>query len=311
MDFSIVALIALLASSIRIATPLALAGMGETVSEKAGILNIGLEGMMLMGAFTGFLTTFFTDNILLGALAGILTGIAFSLLHAVLSIEFKADQTIVGLALNFLALGLTSFVFLKIFGQSTVLPSCRMISGLEIPLLSNIPFVGEILFSQDIVVYFMLFTAVLLYSFMNKTQWGIHLTAVGMYPRAADTVGISVRKVRYLAATVNGFLSGLAGAYLVFGQLGFFMENLTSGKGYIALVAVILGRRNPFGVLLATIVFGFANALQFSLQTMGWNIPSQTFSMFPYVVTVIALLFSIGKSSDPAALGQPYERDQR
>lgn len=311
MDFSIVALIALLASSIRIATPLALAGMGETVSEKAGILNIGLEGMMLMGAFTGFLTTFFTDNILLGALAGILTGIAFSLLHAVLSIEFKADQTIVGLALNFLALGLTSFVFLKIFGQSTVLPSCRMISGLEIPLLSNIPFVGEILFSQDIVVYFMLFTAVLLYIFMNKTQWGIHLTAVGMYPRAADTVGISVRKVRYLAATVNGFLSGLAGAYLVFGQLGFFMENLTSGKGYIALVAVILGRRNPFGVLLATIVFGFANALQFSLQTMGWNIPSQTFSMFPYVVTVIALLFSIGKSSDPAALGQPYERDQR
>ncbi len=311
MDFSIVALIALLASSIRIATPLALAGMGETVSEKAGILNIGLEGMMLMGAFTGFLTTFFTDNILLGALAGILTGIAFSLLHAVLSIEFKADQTIVGLALNFLALGLTSFVFLKIFGQSTVLPSCRMISGLEIPLLSNIPFVGEILFSQDIVVYFMLFTAVLLYIFMNKTQWGIHLTAVGMYPRAADTVGISVRKVRYLAATVNGFLSGLAGAYLVFGQLGFFMENLTSGKGYIALVAVILGRRNPFGVLLATIVFGFANALQFSLQTMGWNIPSQTFSMFPYVVTVVALLFSIGKSSDPAALGQPYERDQR
>ena len=311
MDFSIVALIALLASSIRIATPLALAGMGETVSEKAGILNIGLEGMMLMGAFTGFLTTFFTDNILLGALAGILTGIAFSLLHAVLSIEFKADQTIVGLALNFLALGLTSFVFLKIFGQSTVLPSCRMISGLEIPLLSNIPFVGEILFSQDIVVYFMLFTAVLLYIFMNKTQWGIHLTAVGMYPRAADTVGISVRKVRYLAATVNGFLSGLAGAYLVFGQLGFFMENLTSGKGYIALVAVILGRRNPFGVLLATIVFGFANALQFSLQTMGWNIPSQTFSMLPYVVTVIALLFSIGKSSDPSALGQPYERDQR
>ena len=311
MDFSIVALIALLASSIRIATPLALAGMGETVSEKAGILNICLEGMMLMGAFTGFLTTFFTDNILLGALAGILTGIAFSLLHAVLSIEFKADQTIVGLALNFLALGLTSFVFLKIFGQSTVLPSCRMISGLEIPLLSNIPFVGEILFSQDIVVYFMLFTAVLLYIFMNKTQWGIHLTAVGMYPRAADTVGISVRKVRYLAATVNGFLSGLAGAYLVFGQLGFFMENLTSGKGYIALVAVILGRRNPFGVLLATIVFGFANALQFSLQTMGWNIPSQTFSMFPYVVTVVALLFSIGKSSDPAALGQPYERDQR
>lgn len=311
MDFSIVALIALLASSIRIATPLALAGMGETVSEKAGILNIGLEGMMLMGAFTGFITTFFTESILLGALAGILTGIAFSLLHGVLSIEFKADQTIVGLALNFLALGLTSFVFLKIFGQSTVLPSCKMISGLDIPLLSSIPFVGEILFSQDIVVYFMLLTAVLLYIFMNKTQWGIHLTAVGMYPRAADTVGISVRKIRYLAATVNGFLSGLAGAYLVFGQLGFFMENLTSGKGYIALVAVILGRRNPFGVLLATIVFGFANALQFSLQTMGWNIPSQTFSMFPYVVTVIALLFSIGKSSDPASLGQPYERDQR
>ena len=311
MDFSLVAIIALFASAIRIATPLTLAGLGETISEKSGILNIGIEGIMLVGSFTSFITTFATGSLWAGAMAGIVSGILLSLLHAVLSIECKADQTIVGLAINFLAMGLTSFVFLMIFGQSTTLPSCKMITGLEIPYLSKLPFVGEILFSQDIVVYLMLLLILLVWVFMNKTQWGIHLTAVGMYPRAADTVGISVKKIRYLAAGFNGLAAGLAGSYLVLGQLGFFMENLTSGKGYIALVAVILGRRNPLGVFAATIVFGLASALQFNLQTMGLNIPSQVFSMFPYVITVIALQFSIGKSSDPAALGVPYERDER
>lgn len=311
MDLSTGIIIALIATALRIATPLALAGLGETISEKSGILNIGLEGIMLTGAFFSFITTFATDNLILGVLAGIAAGIILSLVHGVLSIECKADQTIVGLAINFLSLGLTSFVFLKIFGQSTVLPSCRMISGIEVPLLSKIPFIGQILFNQDIIVYIMFAMIAMVWIFLNKTQWGISLHAVGEYPRAADTVGISVKKVRYFSVIVNGLFGGLAGAYLVLGQLGFFMENLTSGKGYIALVAVILGRRNPIGVFVSALIFGFASALQFNLQTMGWDIPSQVFSMFPYVVTVIALLFSIGKSSDPQALGIPYERDGR
>lgn len=311
MEFTLAIIIALFATALRIATPLALAGLGETISEKSGILNIGIEGIMLTGAFFSFITTFATNSLVLGIIAGITSGILLSLIHGILSIECKANQTIVGLAINFLSLGLTSFIFLKIFGQSTTLPACKMITAIKIPLLSDIPFVGVILFKQDIIVYLMLLFIVIVWIFLYKTQWGISLLAVGEYPRAADTVGISVRKIRYMAVIANGFFGGLAGAYLVLGQLGFFMENLTSGKGYIALVAVILGRRNPIGVFIAALIFGFASALQFNLQTMGWNIPSQLFSMFPYVITVIALLFSIGKSSDPAALGIPYERDGR
>ena len=311
MEITLFVIITLFASALRIAAPLTLAGLGETISEKSGILNIGIEGIMLTGAFFSFLTTFYTGSLLLGTLAGILSGIILSLIHGVISIECKANQTIVGLAINFLALGLTSFIFLKIFGQSKVLPATKMITAFKIPVLSKIPIIGNILFSQDIIVYLMFLLIILVWIFLYKTQWGVSLLAVGEYPRAADTVGISVNKVRYLAVIANGFFGGLAGSYLILGQLGFFIENLTSGKGYIALVAVILGRRNPIGVFLATLVFGFASALQFNLQTMGWNIPSQLFSMFPYVITVIALLFTIGKSSDPVALGIPYERDGR
>lgn len=304
-------LLALIASAIRIATPLLLAGLGETYSEKSGILNIGIEGIMLVGAFATFIVTNMSGSIILGVVAGVIAGVLLSLLHGFLSISVRADQTISGLALNFLALGLTSFMFLKFFGGSSELPTSKMISSIEIPLLSKIPVIGEIFFSQDIFVYFAIIATILMWVFIYRTEWGTRLKAVGEYPKAADTVGISVFKTRYIASVVNGVFSGLAGAYLIVGQLGFFMENVTSGKGYIALVAVILGRRNPFGVLIASFAIGFASALQFSLQTLGLNIPSGVFLMLPYVVTVIALLFSIGKNRDPKYLGKPYTRSER
>jgi len=300
-----------LIASIRMATPLTLAGLGEAYSERAGILNLGVEAIMLTGSFTGFMVTFWTNNLLLGVLAAMAGGVAVSMIHAVMSIKCGVDQTIVGLALNFFALGLTSFLFLKAFGQGTILPTCVTAAAFPLPLLSKIPLIGPILFNQNIFVYLM-FLAVVGFSIVfYKTDWGVNLTAVGEHPRAADTAGINVFRTRYIACLINGLFGGMAGAYITICQLGFFQEDVTSGKGYMALVAVILGRRNPLGVLAAALIIGFAEALQFNLQTIGIPIPSQAFSMIPYVSAVIVLLFSIGKSADPAALGIPYERSKR
>ncbi|MFA6784573.1 MAG: ABC transporter permease, partial [Sphaerochaeta sp.] len=189
--------------------------------------------------------------------------------------------------------------------------SITIIKPLSIPVLSKIPVLGEALFNQDPFVYVLFGFVVVLQIVFYKTEWGVILHAVGENPRSADTVGIRVDRVRYFACFINGVLGGLGGTYLSLVKLGFFMENLTAGKGYIALVAVILGRRNPVGVLCAALVIGSAEALQIRLQTLGNAIPSQAFSMLPYVVTVLVLLFSIGKSNDPSALGVPYERDKR
>ncbi len=302
---------AFLAAMIRMATPIALAGLGETISERSGVINIGVEAIMLSGAFFSFLGMFTTGSMLIGILCGMAGGIAVSMLHALLSIRCKADQTISGLALNFLFLGLTSFLFLMEFGKSTTLPSIPVIRAIRIPVLGRIPLFGEALFHQDPFVYVMLALVLILWILFYKTEWGVILHAVGENPRAADTVGIRVNRVRYLACLANGLLGGLGGTYLAMVKLGFFMENLTSGKGYIALVAVILGRRNPVGVLCAALVIGASEALQIRLQTMGTAIPSQAFTMLPYLVTIVVLFFSIGKKNDPSALGVPYERDKR
>ncbi len=304
-------IVTLLAASIRMAVPLTLAGLGETFSEKSGVLNIGLEGIMLSGAFFSFLAAFYTQSILAGIIGGCLGGLLISMIHAYLSSKCRVDQTITGIALNFFSLGLTSFFFLAVFGRSTTAPQCPVVSAFRIPLLSRIPVVGEVLFNQDIFVYFTFLAVAISYFILYKTVWGINIKAIGEHPKAADTAGLNVGKTRYVTAVINGCLGGLGGAYLTLALLGFFMENITSGKGFIALVVVILGRRNPVGVLLAALMVGAAEALQFRLQTMGMGLPSQVFIMLPYVVTVLVLLFSIGRNSDPAALGIPYKRSAR
>lgn len=312
MDSGFIALITMyLAASVRMATPLILAGLGEAVSEKAGILNIGVEAIMLSGAFFSFIVSFFTGNLVLGLLTGIAGGILVSMIHGVLSIHCKANQTIAGLALNFMVMGLTSFLFLIVFGQTTTIPSCPMFSEAKIPLLWHIPIIGPALFSQNVFVYIALICIVLTAVFFYKTEWGVNLHAVGEHPQAANSAGLNVFAIRYFACFVNGLLGGLGGASITLGQLGFFMENVTSGRGYIALVTVILGRRNPVGIFAASLVIGFSQALQYNLQTLGFPIPTQVFSMFPYVVAVIVLFLSIGKSIDPRALGVPFERNKR
>jgi simple sugar transport system permease protein len=186
-----------------------------------------------------------------------------------------------------------------------------VVKPVPVPLLSRLPLIGPVLFELDIFGYLSLAAVILLGVLFYKTEWGVSLEAVGEHPLAADTAGLSVEKIRFMACLANGALGGLGGAYLTMSKLGFFIENVTAGKGYIALVAVILGRRNPMGVFLAALVIGAAEALQFRLQTSGVNIPSQVFTMFPYIMTVAALLFSAGRGRDPAALGIPYDRDRR
>jgi simple sugar transport system permease protein len=301
----------IIAAAIRIATPLTFAGIGEAINEKSGVINIGLDSIMLSGAFVSFYVCNKTDNILLGVFAGLISGVIISLFHGYLSIKGKANQTIIGLALNFFALGLTSFLFLVGFGTSTELPTCKVVSNINIPLLNKIPIIGEVIFSQNIFVYLLFLTIIISYIIIYKTSWGISLISVGENPKAADTAGINVNKTRYLACIINGLLGGLAGSYLTLAQLGFFMENITNGKGYMALVAVILGKRNPLGIFLAALVIGVADATQIRLQTAGIPLPSEIFTMLPYFVAMIVLLFSIKNNKDPLALGTPYERNAR
>ena len=310
-DAIVAGALAFLAAALRMATPLALAGMGESISERAGIMNIGLEAIMLGGAFSAFIAANLTHSLALGIAAGVGGGLAVSLVHAWLSVDCRADQTISGLALNSLVSGFTSYLFLIRFGSTTNIPKCPVVPAVDLPLLSGVPVLGPLLAGQSAFVYLAVLAALATSLVFRRTEWGINLAAAGENPRAADSAGLDVRRIRYAAAAANGILAGLGGAYITIGSLGFFTENVTSGKGYIALVAVILGRRSPAGVYGAALLLGAADALQFRAQTMGIGIPSQVFIMFPYVATVLVLLFSFGRARDPAALGRPFERGRR
>ena len=307
----IAAVAAFFASAVRMATPLALAGLGEMISEKAGVINIGLEAIMLSGAFCGFIATFFTHSLFIGLMAAVGGGVLVSMVHAWFSIHCRADQTITGLALNFTVLGATSFLFLLIFGRITTIPSCDVFGVMNVPFLAQLPVIGSALFQQNIFVYLALILLPLTSFFFRRTEWGVWVHASGEHPGAVDSAGLNLYAIRYMACFVNGVLGGLAGGCLTLAQLGFFMENITAGKGYIALAVVILGRRTPWGVAGAALLIGMADALQLNLQTRGIALPSQSFTMLPYLLAVIVLLFSFNKSQGPAALGIPYERSRR
>lgn len=302
---------AYLASAIRQAAPLTLAGIGVAWSEKAGVLNIGEEAVMLMGAFTGFIAAFFTGSLAAGIFGGMAGGLLIALLHAFMCIRVRANQTITGLALNYMTQGLTSFLFLLVFGQGSSLPKTEKLKAIRIPLLADIPVIGEPLFNENILVYILYGVIIVSCVVLFRSRIGISIAAVGENPAAADTAGLNVNGIRAAACAVNGVLGGLGGCCITLAQLGYFQEDITSGKGYMALVAVILGRRHPVGILLTAMIIGFAESLQFTLQTRGIAVPSQTFSMLPYVVAVLVLLLSCGRNHDPAALGIPYDRDQR
>ena len=302
-------LIGALAAGVRLATPILLAALGEVFAERSGVLKISIEGEMLIGALFGFLGAFYLKNIWLGLLAGMAAAAVFSLIAGVMSITLKVDQVITGITLNILALGLTGFLYRFILGKSMIPPSVTPLAVLKIPILGQIPVIGPIAFQQNIIVYATFFVCVPVSAFiLLKTTFGLNLRAVGEYPLAADTVGINVYAVRYACVLIGGLFSGLGGAFMTLAQLNMFTENMTAGRGFIALAAVIFGKWHPVGAMISTLLFGVADALQLRLQALGLQVPYQFLLMLPYVLTIIALVGVVRRTNAPAALAVPYEK---
>lgn len=299
-----------LVATLRLAVPLAFAALGGLYSERSGVLNIALEGMLLTGAFTSAAATFYTGSPWLGILVSLIAGGLVGLLHAILCITLRVDQLVSGLAINLVAAGLTSFLARLVFrGSSTQqLPG---IGAIMIPGLANIPLIGPLLFQSDILVYLLFILVILTTYILFKTSFGLTLRAVGESPKAADTAGISVPFVRYIAVVISGTLASLGGAYLTLVQVRFFAEGMSAGKGFIAIAALIFGRWHPVGTALACLLFGATEALQLRIQALGANIPYQFLVMLPYAIALLALVGKLGKSTPPKALGTPYFGENR
>ncbi|RUT07550.1 ABC transporter permease [Dulcicalothrix desertica PCC 7102] len=295
-----------LASTLRLSVPLAYAAMGGLFSERSGVLNIGLEGMLLTGAFTSAAATFYSGNVAVGICAALIAGGFVGLVHAFLCVTLRVNQLVSGLAINLVAGGLTSFLGRLIFSGST--QRLPVVPAIKIPILTNIPVIG-ILFEQDILVYLLFLIIAVTTYFLFYTNPGLNLRAVGEYPSSADTAGISVALVRYVAVVTGGCLVGCGGAYLALVQINYFTEGMSAGKGFIAIASLIFGRWHPIGSALACLLFGATEALQLRIQAFGVNIPYQFLTMLPYAVAMIALIGGMGKSTPPAALGVPYERN--
>jgi ABC-type uncharacterized transport system permease subunit len=298
-----------LASAIRSAVPIAIAGLGETISERAGVLNIGVEGIMLLGSFAGFAAAYQTGNQWLGLLAGALAGGLVGLLMAVFSVRFLANQIVAGLGIWIFCQGLTSFLNRRMFGaQGARILTLEMYGPIRIPLLGSIPVLGDTLFNQNILVYLTLIIIPLLTFILKRTSWGLQVDAVGENPHAADAAGINVLRVRYLAVFFGGVMAGLGGAYLPLALFGIFTTDLSTGLGWMAIAVVFFGKWRPWAVVGGSLVFGAANALSFRLQAMSFPVPYQFLLMIPYVTTILFVIFFVRGGMGPSALAVPFKR---
>lgn len=306
----------LFASAVRLATPIALAATGAAICERSGVVNIAMEGLMLISAFAGVAASLLTGSTWIGVLAGVLAAMLFSALHAWASINLRADQVISATAINILALGVTGFLMETMFGHpgttdpvTKIQPVFSFPSGGSGAMATVWRWIDVVFLSYTPIVYLGMFAAVFLTWAMYRTRWGLRLRSLGEHPRAADTVGINVLRGRWFAVLVSGFMAGLAGVNLTLEQVGSFTENMTNGRGFIALAAMIFGRWIPAGAYLASLLFGFADALQLKLQLFSdvINIPPQFFLMLPYLLTVIVLAGVVGRAVAPAADGKPYK----
>jgi ABC-type uncharacterized transport system permease subunit len=298
----------LLAQSLRLATPIALGALAGLLCERCGVVNIGIEGMMLTAACLGFIVALYTSNTWLGLAMAVLVGCAMAAVHAVLAIHGRVDQIISSTVLNILAVGLTGFLRRAVLlqnprGAPAVFPTW------PIPVVSDIPVLGQIFFRHQPLVYMTWCLVFVVHVLLFYTIWGLRTRAVGEYPRAADTLGVHVYTIRYGNVIASGMLAGLAGAWFSLETVGTFDDMMTGGKGFIALAAMIFGKWKPCGAFGGALLFGFVDALQIKLQIAGIHVPYQFLSMAPYVVTMVVLAGFIGRAVPPAAIGQPYERD--
>ena len=298
---------ALTAAMLRFATPLTFAALGGVISERSGVVNIGLEGMMLTGAFFGIWGADFTGSWIGGLLVGMLAGGVLALVHAIFAVTLRADQIVSGFALNFIALGVTGYLFLHTYGERGTPDGVSAVPDVSLPI-DWIPFLGPALEKLNLLVWLSLLLVVGMWLFVFRTPAGLRLRSVGENPRAAATVGISVIKVRYLAVVASGVLAALGGAFLSIGFVHSFNQNMTAGKGFIALAVVIVGKWRPGGALAAALLFGFFSALAQRLPVFSPS-TATLLQALPYVVTIIAVAGVIGRSTPPAADGVPYAKE--
>jgi general nucleoside transport system permease protein len=303
--------IAFVSGAVRIATPVLLAALGELVTERAGVMNLSIEGMMLTGAFTAFITTYEIDSLWLGVVAGMLSGALVAVLMAVMSVTMRLDQVVSGLAINVLASGLTFYLFRVKFqdvGQEN-LPNVATFGPAEINGLSSIPVVGEVLFSQPPLTYVALLAVPLTALFLARTRYGLEIRVIGENPRAADMRGVSVSARRYAAVVFGGMMAGIAGAFLTLDSAGLFVPNISGGRGFIAFALVIVGNWSAGKILLGSLFFGAIDSLQLQLQAVGADLPYQLLLALPYLLTIVVLVVGRRRSGAPLALGRPYARE--
>lgn len=299
----------MLSSSFVRATPIALAALCGVISERSAVINIGIEGIMLMAAQAAVVAATLTHNLYVGLFAAILIGGLVAALHAYLVIRFKVDQVVSGVAINIFGAGFTAFMSSRFLQKSgDLLNNSGVFPVISIPGLAKIPILGPMLFENNIIIYLMILLVVAMHIMLFYTPWGLRTRAVGEHPKAADTLGVNVYLMRYVNVIIGGIIAGLGGAYFTIGSVGRFDEQMTSGKGFIGLAAMIFGKWNPFGAFTSSLIFGFADSLQVKLQILRVPIPSEFLLMAPYIVTMVILTGVVGRAIPPAADGQPYEK---
>ena len=299
----------ILQTTLQRSVPITFGAMSGIICERAGVVNIAIEGMLLSGAFASAVVASATANPWICILAGIVTGGMLAGLLAVLAIRYLVDQIIAGVVINILVVGITSFLSARVLAKLPDLNNPERFGPIPIPFLSDLPLIGGILFRQNLFVYACIAAIFILHFMLFSTRWGLRVRAVGEHPMAADTVGINVFYVRYRNVIIGGMLAGLGGAYFTIGSTGSFQQEMTAGRGFIGLAAMIFGGWAPFGAFLAGIVFGFADALQSRLSILGIGLPSQFLQMVPYLVTVIVVAGLVGRVRAPAADGRPYKKE--
>lgn len=300
----------LLAAGIGLAAPLLIAALGELYSERAGVLNIGIEGMMLAGAWGGFVGTHFSKSLWVGLLAAVLTGLLLALLNGLLTISFMVNQVVSGIAINILTAGLTMYLYRVIFGIPLLPITITPFQKISIPVLSRIPYIGDIFFNHNLMVYLAFLLAPVAYYVLYKTSFGLEIRSVGEKPEVVDSAGLNVFRMRYIGMLIGGTMAGLAGAFYSLAYLNMFSSNIISGRGFIAFSAVIFGGWHPVRIMVATLIFGIADALSTRVLTAGIKlIPYELLLALPYLVTIIATLLLSRSSVAPASLGVPYQKE--
>jgi simple sugar transport system permease protein len=304
--FTTTVLIGIISSGIRLATPYLFAGIGEMFSQRSGVLNLGVEGQMLLGAFAAYYVVLKTGNLFFGILAAIGVGALMGLAMAFVTIHLKATQGIAGIGFYLFGMGMSNLLFQKLIGM---VENINGFPSIKIPLLGDIPVIGEIFFQQNLLVYLAFLLVPVAWFILNKTTIGLKIRAVGENPEAADSLGVSVVGVRYFTVIMGGILSSIAGASLSVGLLNVFQQNMTAGQGFIAVALVYFGAWKPFGVLTGALLFSLVNALQLWIQVLGIPIPSEFAVMMPYILTIVVLALSLSKGKGPSALTKAFERE--